>query len=665
MCGIAGFAGLSRSPERYEIDVRAMMNAIHHRGPEEYGYFVDDYSAMGLVRLAIIDLPLGKQPMSFAGDRYWLIFNGTIVNYLELQAELEASGVVFETNSDTEVLGQALITWGEHAVERLNGGFAFAFLDRVTGRVLLARDILGERPLFYSRLDGGIAFSSEIKGILALPGVRRKLSPLGLRQTFKAWSPIDPVTCFEGIDSLPPGHYGVFENGRLTTVPYFRLPVAPSAAESQPLTFEEAKERLRATLFENTRIRLRSDFGVGVLVSGGIDSSVIAAVAREQLGVPPRTYSFTVPGSRLDESGAQRRLAAHLGSEHTSVAVTKELTREMFPATVYHAETPLFRSTTAAVQLLARHVHDQGCRVVLFGPGSDELFCGYDVAKEAAFLENYDAFPGDADRQRWLAGLFHDTALTRTVTADALLSFYRDPQARRSGLGAHYRRYSLEPDLADLARGEVGPPGGWEDMLTDSLGGLDPELVKRPLVERSRAIDMLTICSGWGLQAFGDRVAVPEGVEFRAPFFDPDMIRFGWGLPEEFTLGDGRGDKRVLREAFADLLPEDLRMRHKQALRSFGADALLPSGEDDWVRDVISRTVAGESEIIDPQRAQALVAQISPDGPGLRYPLNHAYCLMLSTVLLEDQLVTGFSPPDSRARINVVKVVDKRGEPAR
>lgn len=665
MCGLTGFAGFSRNSERYEHDIRAMMNAIQHRGPEEYGYCIDDYGAVGLVRLAIIDLPLGKQPMAFANERYWLVFNGTIVNYLELQADLEADGVRFETDSDTEVLGEALAIWGTQALGRLNGSFAFAFFDRVQRRVLLARDPVGERPLFFSLFDEGIAFSSEIKGIFALPGVARRLSPAGLRQSFKVWSPIDPATCFEGIYSLKPGHCGVFEDGRFTTTPYFRLPVAESTDNIHALSFNEAKERLRETLAESVRIRLRSDFGIGVLVSGGIDSSAIAAVACEELGGPPSTFSFTLRDSRLDESEAQLRLARHLGTAHSSVEVTKELSRSLFPAAVYHAETPLFRPSSVAVGLLAKHVHEHGCRVVLFGPGSDELFCGYDVAKEAAFLAKYEAFDSDTDRKRWLADLFHDSLLTKSLSPDALIAFYSDPGARSSPLGAHFRRFSREPDLSDLARSEVLTPGYWADMICESLVELDPVLFERPLIERSRAIDMLAMSSGWAMQAFADRVTVPEGVEFRAPFFDPNMIRFGWALPEDFTLGGGRSEKRILREAFAGVLPPEVLSRPKQGLRAFGAEALLPMGADDWVQDVISRAVSGDSEIIDPEKAKALVAAISENGSGLRYPLNHSYCLMLSTVVLEDQLVKNFRVAGDSPNLNVVKAVDKRGHTVR
>lgn len=661
MCGLAGFLGLSRPSENYEHDIRSMMTAIGHRGPEEFGYCVDDHGAVGLVRLAIIDLPLGKQPMTIADGRYWVVFNGTIVNYLELRAELESQGVRFRTNSDTEVLGYAVVTWGSRALARLNGGFAFALYDRVQRSVMLARDPVGERPLFYSFVDGGIAFASEIKGIFAFPQVSRRLSPAGLRQTLKTWSPIDPVTCFEDIHALLPGHYGVFQDGRFRTVPYFRLPVAQDLPGISGLTFEQAKDQLRERLTESVRIRLRSDFGVGVLVSGGIDSAAIAAIAAQELGEPPRTFSFTLPSSPLDESEAQERVVQHLGARHSSVEITPELTRTLFPEAVYHAETPLFRTSAVAVGQLARHVHDQGYRVVLFGPGSDELLCGYDTAKEASFLERYDSFTSDAERRRWLNSLFYDTALTKSFSADALISFYRDPETRRSGLGPQYRRFSLLPDLSDLARTEISAPGDWPGMIRDSLLRLDPHLLERNEVERSRAIDILTVCSGWGLNAYGDRAAVPAGVEFRSPFLDPSIIRFAWGLAEDFTLGDGRGEKIVLRESVSGLLPSDIVQRRKQGMRAHGAESLRLTAADDWVRDVVSRAVSGESQTIDPVKAGIIVDAISAHGGGARYPFKHAYCLMLSTVLLEDRFVRDFRVPDAIPDVNIVTRVDMRG----
>lgn len=660
MCGLAGFVGLSRRPEHYEHDLRSMMTAIGHRGPEEFGYCLDDHGAVGLVRLAIIDLPLGKQPMAIAGDRYWIAFNGTIVNYLELRAELEAQGIRFRTDSDTEVLGYAVATWGGRALERLNGSFAFAIYDRVQRSVTLARDPVGERPLFYSFVHGGIAFASEIKGIFALPQVPRQLSPTGLTQTFKTWSPIDPVTCFENIHALLPGHYGIYQDGRLEIIPYFRIPMAEELPEISGLTFGQAKEQLREQLTESVKVRLRSDYGVGVLVSGGIDSAAIAAIASQELGEPPRTFSFTLPSSPLDESKAQERVVQHLGTCHSSVEITPELTRRLFPEAVYHAETPLFRTSAVAIGQLAKHVHDQGYRVVLFGPGSDELLCGYDTAKEAFFLEKYDSFPSDADRRRWLVSLFHDTALTKTFSPDALIDFYRDPETRKSGLGPQYRRFSLLPNLSDLARAEVSAADNWPEMIRDSLLRLDPRLLERNEVEQSRAIDLLTVISGWGMNAYGDRVTVPEGVEFRAPFLDSSVIRFAWGLAENFTLGDGRGEKIILRESFSGLLPSEVVQRRKQGLRAYGAESLRPTAADDWVRDVTSRAMSGASEIIDPAKAKTLVDVIAAQDGEPRYPFKHAYCLMLSTVLLEDRFLRDFRVPDASPQVNIVKRVDKR-----
>jgi asparagine synthase (glutamine-hydrolysing) len=665
VCGLAGFAGLARGARDADRDLRMMLTAIGHRGPDEFGYCLDDHAAVGLVRLAIIDLSLGKQPMALAGGRYWLTLNGTIVNYLELRAALEAAGARFQTGSDTEVLGQALLVWGTRALERLSGGFAFALHDRVRRRTMLGRDSIGERPLFYSLLDGGIAFASEIKGIFALPGVARKLSPAGLAQAFKVWSPIDPTTCFEGIHSLPPGHYGVFEDGRFSATPYFRLPPARRPPVPASLTFAEAKGQLRERIAHSVRIRLRTDFGAGVLVSGGIDSAAIAAAAAADQSEPVATFSFTLPTSALDESGAQLCLARHLRARHSSVAITPGLTRSLFPSAVYHAETPLFRPSAVAVGLLARHVYEQGYRVVLFGQGADELFCGYDVAKEAAFLARCGGFASDADRRHWLTGLFHDTLLTKTFSADALLREYGQPAAGQSGLGAHYRRFAREPGLADLARCEVDVPGHWLDLIRDSLLRLDPDLLGRPLVERSRAIDMLTMCTGWGMNGFADRVALPQGVEVRAPFLDPALIGFGWGLPEEFTLPGGRRDKHILREAFAGSLPAAVLRRPKQAMRALGAETLRPMGDGDWVGEVISRAVSGGSQIIDPAKARAVAGAVAAGGEPLRHPLNHAYCLMLSTLLLEDQFISNFqvtgSLPDSRP----VVAVDERTEGGR
>ena len=647
--------------------VRTMMSTIDHRGPEECGYAVDDRAAVGLTRLAIIDVPFGKQPMLIDDDRHWLVFNGTIVNYLELRVELEQVGIRFRTNCDTEVLAQALVRWGTGALPRLNGSFAFALYDRRERRLLLGRDPIGERPLFYTRVNDGLAFSSEIKGLLALPGVARSLSPLGLQQTYASWCPIDPTTCFEGIVSLPPGHFAVYEGGRLSTTRFWQLPYGEDQTDRSESAYEQAQEDVRDSLSASVDIRLRSDFGAGVLLSGGVDSAVIAALTAPKVSGRLKTYSFTLPGSALDESEAQLRVAQHLDTDHSSVAITPEQTRELFPQAVYHAETPLFRTSAVAVGLLAKLVHDSGQRVVLFGPGSDEIFGGYDTAGEASFLERYNRFGDDAARVSWLKLLFHDTGLTKKLDFDAIARYYASPSIRQQLLGPHARRFSSQPGLADIVRDELVAQGADDllDMLGEAIANLDPNLSRRPPVERSRAIDMLNLCSGWGLNSFADRVAVPAGVEFRAPFLDVAVIAKFWRLPEEFTLGKAGVNKRVLRDAFRGMLPSDVLNRRKQGLRALDAEVLLPWAADDWVSDVVRRAERGESAIVDPRQASSIVAAMTD--PARSSPgsfVKHAYCLMLSTMLLEDKLIRDYDVPARPGGVNLVKAIDLRGRDA-
>lgn len=661
MCGLVGFVGLERRSEEYELQIKRMLNAIDHRGPDELGIYLDDRAALGLARLALIDLPLGKQPMSFAHGRYWLVFNGTIFNYLEIRAELESIGVRFLTNSDTEVLGEALLRWQADALPHLNGGFAFAWYDVRQGSVLLGRDLAGERPLFYALQEGGLGFASEIKGLFALSGVRRAFSRRGISHTFKVGCPLDPTTCFEGVHALPPGCFGTYEGGEFRLGRHSVLPFPARPAEIASLSFAAAKEVVRETVRESVRVRLRGDFKVSAALSGGIDSAIVAALAGEELGRPLRTFSLVMPGSPLDEASAQEHVARYLRSEHSSVELNDQSVRSLFPAAVYHAETPLFRPSAVAVMQLAQLVHAEGFRATLVGHGADEVFCGYDIAKEAAFLENFNRFVDDEQRIRWLSDLFHDERLTRPFVASDVCAAYAEPHVRSSPLGAHYRRFAREPDMSSLVRYESTDTNGWAQMIVDGLTSLDENLLSRPAVERSRAIDWFTVCGGWGLGAFGDRASTPAGVELRAPFLDRSVLDCGWNLPLDFTLGNGRREKHILREAFADLLPNLVIDRPKQGLRGVSSTALRPLQQGDWVEDVVERAVTGRSELIDPLKARTLMAKVLDEDVMISHPDTNAYCLMLSTVLLEDQFGAGFSVHTHEPKRKLAKMVDRRG----
>ena len=320
MCGVVGFVNSGKRKDDRITGLRRGVRAIAHRGPDEVGIYDDNELSLGTVRLSVIDPLLGKQPMVTADERFVLGFNGEIFNYLELRHELEARGVTFATRSDTEVLLHSLAVWGEQALDRLNGQFAFAFYDRERRELLLGRDPFGERPMFYTEQGGACYFASEIKGLFAFPEVRRELSAEGIRANGRYWTPVPGETCFAGVHSLPPGHVVRVGPGGVTLSQYFETPI--DRGEPLNLTFDEAKAELRDRLEEAVRFRLRGDYPLGAFLSGGLDSSIIASIVRRHTTGELPTFSITVPDSWADESAYQQVIAAKLGTEHSSVVVT-------------------------------------------------------------------------------------------------------------------------------------------------------------------------------------------------------------------------------------------------------------------------------------------------------------------------------------------------------
>ena len=278
MCGIAGFYGYPNwelSPRRV---LERMLAAIRHRGPDDWGIHLDGPVGLGHVRLSIIDLAGGRQPMADESDTVWVTFNGEIFNYVELRAELISAGHRFLTSSDTEVILQAYRRKGPRCVEDFNGDFAFALWDRQRDQLMLARDRMGVRPVDYTVQDGVLVFGSEVKALLQVPGLRAELDPTALSQCFTFWHPLAPRTAFKGVQELPPGHLLIAHGGAVTVHSYWQ-PSYPTTTDAAPAPRPEAElaEELRALLLDATRIRLRADVPVGAYLSGGLDSSAIAA----------------------------------------------------------------------------------------------------------------------------------------------------------------------------------------------------------------------------------------------------------------------------------------------------------------------------------------------------------------------------------------------------
>src|SRR4051794_8238538 len=415
MCGLAGIVRARADAPVDEDALLRMARALRHRGPDGFGLALDPGAGLVSTRLAIVDLPGGWQPMAGAGGAL-LAFTGEVFNHVELRAQL--SGARFETTSDTEVLLRLLEHEGVGALERVNGDFALAYWEPAARRLTLARDRFGVRPLHYAaRPDGSLAFASEAKALFASGEVVPEPDLEGLDEVFTLWSPRAPRTCFAGVSQLRPGSLLVWQRGRTVREAQWWSPRADG---------EEGA--LGELLEDSVRLRMRADVPVGTYLSGGLDSSLITALAQRASDHPLRTFSIAFADPRYDERAHQERAAAAIGSEHHVLEAGPRDIAGAFPDAVWHCETPLVRTAPVPLMLLARRAREAGITVVATGEGADELFWGYDLFKEVALRERHARDPKGAE-----AALEH-------------LHPHLGPTGRR---GAAWRRFLLDAPLDD------------------------------------------------------------------------------------------------------------------------------------------------------------------------------------------------------------------------
>ncbi|MCC7004158.1 MAG: asparagine synthase (glutamine-hydrolyzing), partial [Gemmatimonadaceae bacterium] len=382
MCGIAGV--FEREGVRASRSLLgAMAGELRHRGPDGVGMYLDDRLGMVNTRLSIVDLSGGDQPIGSETGRFWVMQNGEIYNHPELRAELKAAGHVFTTQCDTEVLVHAYEQWGEDMLHRLIGAFAIAIWDREKSELFLARDRLGIRPLFVADCAGALLFASEAKALLRHEGMQRVIDPLALLEIFTLWGAAPERSAFEGVRELPPGTWlRVGADGTRTERCWWQLEFAERGSQRQE-SADALKEELLALLTDATRLRLRADVPVGAYLSGGLDSSAIAALVRRESTQELRSFAVRFADRRFDEREHQDRMAATLGTRLQAVEITGREVAEVFPEVIRLSEKPMFRTAPAPLLLLSKLARESGFKVVLTGEGADEMFAGYNIFKEA------------------------------------------------------------------------------------------------------------------------------------------------------------------------------------------------------------------------------------------------------------------------------------------
>ncbi|MBE0692696.1 MAG: asparagine synthase (glutamine-hydrolyzing), partial [Aquamicrobium sp.] len=395
MCGFGGYFGVVAEAEPL---LRAMTHALEHRGPDERGIFAAPQAGLAHVRLSIVGLGDGQQPMHDASGDLTIAFNGEIFNYVELRDELRARGRRFRTSSDTEVILHLYDEMGEDCVTRLNGDFAFAIWDARRRRMVLTRDRMGVRPLFYTQHGGVFYFASEVKALLRVPGIEAAIDPVALDQIFTLWAPIAPRTPFKRICELEPASLMVVDDGGVAARPYWRLEFPDAAELSRHRDERAAAEDLRALLADATRIRMRADVPVGSYLSGGLDSSIVSALAAGMTPETLRTFSVTFDSAEHDESAFQMEMARALGTLHETVHCAEGDIAAVFPDVIRFTERPILRTAPAPLFKLSGLVRQAGLKVVLTGEGADEVFAGYDIFKEARVRRFCGRQPGSRIR---------------------------------------------------------------------------------------------------------------------------------------------------------------------------------------------------------------------------------------------------------------------------
>jgi len=646
MCGIAGIVALREGLEPVGIEPLARMaGALRHRGPDESGVYRDERAGLAHARLSIIDLATGRQPLSNEDGTLWVVFNGEIFDYVELRAELETLGHRFRTRSDTEVIVHAWEAWGEGAFERFNGQWALALWDRRARELVLCRDRVGVRPLHLCEHGGRLHFASEIKALFAAdPGIPRALDPAGLAEVFTFWSCQPPRTAFAGVTQLEPGHVRRYRDGRVSDRCWWspRYPAGESGRFAGSLG--EAAEAVRAALEQATRLRvLRSDVPVGSYLSGGLDSSLVAALGLRAQGERFQTFSLRFADAEYDEARYQHLMAERLGSEHHEVVVSRRDIAAAFPDVVAHAECPLLRTAPAPMFLLSRLVRGAGIKVVLTGEGADEMFAGYDLFREARVRRFWARQPGSTARPRLLERLY--PWLARSPVTQGAMSrrfFGQDLERWREPGFGHAPRWRSAAALRRLLAAPLRAAADRDDPVAGLVGTLPPAFAGWSRLAQDQYLEVRTLLSGYLLSSQGDRMLMAHSVEGRFPYLDRDVIALADSLPDGYKLA-GLDEKHVLKRVAADLLPADILARKKQPYRAPDALSFVGAGAPAWVAEVLSEPALARAGVFDPKPAAQLYRKCLERGE-VSAPSNAdnmALVGVLSTQLLHESFVAG------------------------
>jgi asparagine synthase (glutamine-hydrolysing) len=644
MCGIAGIWSEPGAAPPRQVEIDAMVAALHHRGPDGRGVLIDGPIGLGHARLAIIDLEGGTQPMGNEDGCIQVVFNGEIFNYVELRRELKKLGHVFRTASDTEVLVHLYEQHGDDFVSHLNGQFAIALWDGRRQRLVLARDRVGIRPLYHARIAGRVVFASEIKALFTMPDLPRRLDAAALASTFSYWSALAPATVFEGVQSLPPGHRMSVDARGIRIERYWDWPYGTDDAPPQWSDARWADE-LHALLIDAVRLQLRSDVPVGAYLSGGLDSSIITTIIGRHTDTPLRTFSLTFEDAEFDERVHQQAVVERLGTAHSSMQASKASIAAAFARMVWHAEAPVVRTAPVPMLLLADSVRAAGCKVVLTGEGADEAFGGYDLFKEAAIRRFAARVPQSRWRSTLLARLYPYLA-SSPASGKAMTQAYFGNRADgpTSPWFAHAHRTATTRRILPFFREDWRKRLQAFDVQAALSAQVPTDFAHWPALQRDQYVEAHTLMSGYLLSSQGDRMAMAASVEARYPFLDHRVLEFSCRMPARLKLC-GLHEKVVLKRAFGSQLPQSISARTKQPYRAPDSASFFVDGRlREPTAELLDRRSLDDAGLFDPASVERLVHKCRA-GRAIGFGDNMAFVGIVSTMLLHRHFVRAVPAP--------------------
>jgi len=587
MCGLVGmlrFDGTAILPH----EVEQARDLMIHRGPDDAGLWIspDQICALGHRRLSIIDLsPAGHQPMCNEDETIWLVYNGEIYNFPELCAELQARGHRFRSHTDTEVIIHGYEEHGVHILSHLRGMFAFALYDCRRQQLLLARDRVGIKPLYYTTCGDQFLFASEIKSLLAMPGVEKQLDPYALREYLAFGKVYTPNTMFRGILKLPAAHYMLICRSGETVLqrywsPYERQILLPAEADEN-----QYRQTLLELLQESVRLRMRSDVPVGVFLSGGVDSTANVALMLRVSGSHVHTFTAGFQGQEAyDERSHARAAARHFKTEHHEIEITPRHLVEVLPELAFYLDEPVADATVIPIYFVSQLARRNGAIVILNGDGSDELFCGYNKYLQYLRLQPYwRAFNGLPRFLKTAAAQVSQRIGVNGAAGDMLM------------------RASREIELYVGATGALKGTAAFEEILNGRAELYRAVAEGRQQFESERrSRDYCEWLSYWGLRSEvehvflyrADRLGMANSIEIRVPFLDHHLVEFALQMPQSLKYKNGE-KKYLLKQALSGLVPEEFLYRKKQGfcvpLREWAGSmmhdkilAVLPRLQSDW-----------------------------------------------------------------------------------